>query len=115
VRCALRYIIRFIVTITILLSVTSCNTPVSSTTSYIQIINKKIHPKNKYLIEAKNPYDKNAKTFNITIDDENLWNLIKVDQIYLSIYEYKDINKKVKLLSIKYPSELNENNRKADY
>lgn len=108
----MKRVISLIVTITFLILVTSCNTPVSSTTSYIQILNKKIGPKNNYLLEAKNPYDKNANVFNITIDDEKLWNLIKLDQIYLSTYEYKDINKKVKLLSIKYPSETNENNNK---
>jgi len=108
-----RRIISFIVTISFLLSVTSCNSPVTSTSSYIQILSKKIDTKNNYLLEVKNPYDKNDRSFNITIDDENLWNLIKEDQIYLSTYEYKDINKKVKILSIKYPSDPNQNNSKS--
>ncbi|MFD1177817.1 hypothetical protein ACFQ3W_16125 [Paenibacillus puldeungensis] len=60
-------------------------------------------------LEAKNPYDKNAKIFKIQINDGNLWNLIKVDQIYFATYEYEDITNKVKLVSIKYPSEPNDN------
>lgn len=58
-----------------------------------------------YKVEAINPYDKHAKPFLITISDNNLWNLFEQDSIYLASYEYKDINKKVILLSIKHPSE----------
>ncbi|GGA19423.1 hypothetical protein [Paenibacillus physcomitrellae] len=61
--------------------------------------------KNNYIIEVKNPYDKDAEPFNITVDDERVWNLIQEDRIYLLTYEYKDINKKVELVSIKSSSE----------
>lgn len=91
---------------------TSCNSRVSSTASYIQILSKEQSPKSTYELEAKNPYDKNARTFKIQIDDENLWNLIEVDQIYFATYEYKDKIKEVKLISIKHPSEQTNNKNK---
>lgn len=55
-------------------------------------------------MRVKNPYDSDAITFTMAISEENLWNLIQVDQIYFATYEYTDINKKVELVSIKYPS-----------
>ncbi|MNY51395.1 hypothetical protein D3C86_1869790 [compost metagenome] len=86
----------------------SCNSSISNTTSYIKIVSKDQSANSTYELVAKNPYDKNAKPFKIQIDDENVWNLINVDQIYFATYEYKDINKKVELISIKYPSEPNK-------
>lgn len=64
----------------------SCNDPVSTTASYIQILSKKLG------------------TFTMTIPEENLWNIIQVNQIYFATYEYTDINKKVELVSINYPT-----------
>ncbi|MNY46455.1 hypothetical protein D3C86_1816350 [compost metagenome] len=60
----------------------------------------------------KNPYDKDATPFNITIQNENLWNLIEENRIYFSSYEYKDINKRVDLLTIKYPSQADSKTNK---
>ncbi len=61
--------------------------------------------KSHYFITVKNPYDGTAKQFKITIKDLNLWNIIEVDKIYFSTYEYKNINEKVDLIEIKLPSE----------
>ena len=84
---------------------TACNRPVSNTTSYIQVMDKEMDKKSHYFITVKNPYDESAKPFKITIKDLNLWNIIEVDKIYFSTYEYKNINEKVDLIEIKLPSE----------
>lgn len=83
----------------------SCNTPVSSTTSYIQVISKETGKKDTHTITVKNPYDKNANPFQITVTDEKLWNLMELNRIYFSSYEYKKITDRVDLLSIQYPNE----------
>ncbi|MGG0168874.1 hypothetical protein [Paenibacillus dokdonensis] len=83
----------------------SCNTPVSSTTSYIQVISKETGKKDTHTITVKNPYDNNAKPFFITVTDEKLWNLMELNRIYFSSYEYKKITDRVDLLSIQYPNE----------
>ena len=103
---ALKYVMSLLITGSLLvLLLISCNDSVSITASYIQILSKKTGTQRTYELEVKNPYDNDAITFTMTIPEENLWNLIQVDQIYFATYEYTDINKKVELVSIKYPSE----------
>ena len=100
---------RFVFLLILIVLLSACNKPTSNTTSYIQVISKEVDKKSNFLVTVKNPNDKAAVLFKITIKDENLWNLIEVDRIYFSTYEYKDINEKVELLQIKYPAEPNSN------
>ncbi|WP_339314473.1 hypothetical protein [Paenibacillus sp. FSL R10-2734] len=81
-----------------------CNsTAKSNTTSYLIIINKGITGK-EYWITATDPFAKSKQQFKITINDENIWNLIEENHEYLASYEYTSLEKSVNLLSIKHPS-----------
>ncbi|MED5016714.1 hypothetical protein P9847_05265 [Paenibacillus chibensis] len=106
--------LRLIIGCTLMVLLSSCNTPVSSTASYIQVISKETGKNNEHGITVKNPYDKNGAPFQITIDDEKLWNLIEVDRIYFSDYDYRDIHGKVTLGNIQLPSEEPSHNERAN-
>ncbi len=101
---SLRLTLRFILSCIFAVCFSSCNDQVSSTASYIQVIGKETGERGSSTITVKNPYDKNAKPFEITIADEMLWNLIEVDRIYFSSYETYG-NGDVKLEMIKYPDD----------
>lgn len=95
----------FFICITILLS--GCSEPKSSTTSYIKIVDKGITDE-QYWVEAIDPYSKQQREFNLTIEQMNTWNLVEVESEYLATYEYTSLEKGAGLVSIKHPSKANE-------
>ncbi|BBH23830.1 hypothetical protein Back11_51750 [Paenibacillus baekrokdamisoli] len=76
----------------------------SSTTSYIRILDKGTSD-DQLWVKATNPYALKKKEFTITVDNENLWNLIETNKEYLATYAYKSLDEKATLDSIKHPAQ----------
>lgn len=62
----------------------------------------------QFWVKAVDPYSREQREFELTIDEMNAWNLIEEDNEYLATYVYTSLDDGAELLSIKHPAKANE-------
>ncbi|WP_334076892.1 hypothetical protein [Paenibacillus sanfengchensis] len=96
-----RFIFLIITSFCLLAIIIGCDDSNITTTSYIKVL-KKESTKNDFWISVINPYDSKAEMFKLATE-QNVWNLIINNEIYLVSYKSKTNDNFAIIESINYP------------